>query len=453
MSEMKSEENGAGSLTLKENVIKGHTGLDSLPDCAVAVFEKLPKGGESFFKLLQPGERFRIPFWVSAQKYFAVAVNQSFLSYSFEEEVTMDDGIHTFTLMFHLKYKVANPQRVAELREQDPLRKLRNEIAHVIGRSCARRRWEMVKDRFRDLEVLVMESEKGRLRQYATALGLDISSIELDKRLPREALETKEAREKAEREQERLEIDRRLHDIKEQIERARAHELSLQDIEYKFRVRATELDKELELKGRENALHRAAQESEIGDVGHHYTKRGAELDEQLKLKEKEDAAQIAKLNRELREKQAEAAGTIYTGVASSINTPAEAVEAVESARHIHRILQAGNDASHAPAEIAGPAAAAGYLPAPGADTLAGLLSQAMTQIEQWGGTYAQKQALRSAIMHIVAEVQLDDHADKEALRQHGDKLAELGRTLELSPTQFRLLEKFRNYEQLRGYLK
>lgn len=364
----------------------------------------------------------------------------------------MDDGIHTFTLIFHLKYKAADPQRVAELREQDPLRKLRNEITQVIGRSCAQRRWEVVKDRFRDLEVLVMGNEKAKLRQYAATLGIEIISIELDKRLPAEAFETKEAREKAEKEEELLEIDQRLRDIKEQIERARAHELSLQDIEYKFKVRATELDKELELKGREEALHRVEQKHDIADVEHQYEKRGTELDKQLELTEREAVLQRARINQELRRKQAEAVGTIYTNVANNINNPSEAEDAVEVAGRIYRTLQADNGASGAPAEISA-AAPGGYLTASVGDSLSNLMSQTITQIEQWGCTFAQKQALRSAIMHIVAEVQLDDQADEKVLRQHADKLSELGRKLQLTLTQFRSLEQFWKYEQLPGYRK
>jgi hypothetical protein len=249
-----------------------------------------------------------------------------------------------------------------------------------------------------------------------------------------------------------LQIEQGLQDVKEQIEVMRAHARSLQDIEHKFRVRAAELDKQIELRDREDAVHRVGQEREIADVEHQYDKRGTELDKQIELKDKEDDAQRARLIRELREKQAEAVGTIYTNIASNIQTPSEAVEAIESQVHAQRILQADNGTSRSPSEIAAPVTG-GYLPASGGEGLSGLLSQAITQIEQWGCTYAQKQALRSSIMHIVAEVQLEDHADKDALRQHADKLAELAKSLRLPPPQYSFLKRFWDYEQLPGYRK
>mgnify|MGYP003577200721 CR=1 FL=1 len=159
MSNVTLEQNG--NLTLAQRAVVNHEGLDSLPGYVVVVFEKLDKGGAAFSRLINPGERFQksgFRFWDTSHKYFSVAVNKSVLNYSFEQPVTLDDEIHTFTLKFHLKYRAADPQLVAELREQDPLRKLRDEIALVVGRSCAQRKWEMVRDRFRELEVVVMNS-------------------------------------------------------------------------------------------------------------------------------------------------------------------------------------------------------------------------------------------------------------------------------------------------------
>src|SRR4051812_7841780 len=107
-----------GNLTLEEKLVVDHEGIDSLPGYTVVLFEKLDKGGAAFSRLLNPGERFQksgFRFWDKSNKYFSVAVNKSVLSYSFEEPITLDDEIHTFTLKFHLKYRASNPQLVAEL--------------------------------------------------------------------------------------------------------------------------------------------------------------------------------------------------------------------------------------------------------------------------------------------------------------------------------------------------
>jgi hypothetical protein len=448
MSDITSEQNSAGTLTFKENVIRQHSGLDALPGYVVAVFERLPKGGESFFKLVGSGERFRVPFWVSSQKYFAVAVNQSFLSYSFDEPVTMDDGIHKFTLIFLLKYRAADPQRVAELREHDPLGKLCREITQVVRRSCAQRRWEMVRDRFRELEVVVMNSEKARLRQYAATLGLEILSIELDKRLPDEVVEIPKARERAEAEKQKFEIEQEVKRTKEEISRAREHLRRLEDIEHQYSVREKELTEELKLKGTQDAIHKAERKRDIEEVKHQYDKRETELDKQLELDERVDRLDIAEQARKLRGYRTEAIGKALDNVGSGISTPGELLEGAQVAHQISTGMQPDGSPS-----ALSPGTPDKNLIGPGADSLSGLLSQAIIQIEQWSCTYAQKQALRSAIMHIVAEVQLDDHADEKALRQHADKLAELAKNLRLPPPQYSFLKRFWDYEQLPGYRK
>jgi hypothetical protein len=448
MRDSTSEQNGADNLTFKENVIRQHAGLDSLPGYVVAVFEKLPKGGESFFKLVSSGERFRVPFWVSSQKYFAVAVNQSFLSYSFEQPVTMDDGIHKFTLMFHLKYKVAEPQRVAELREQDPLGRLSREITQVVGRSCAQRRWEMVKDRFRDLEVVVMNGEKVRLRQYAATLGFEILSVELDKCLPDDVVKIPKARERAEAEKQMFEIEHEVKRTKEEISRAREHLRRLEDIEHQYSVREKELTEQLKLRGTQDAINKAERQHDIESAKHQYDIRETELDKKLELDERIDRLDMADQARKLRGYRTEAIGKALDNVGSGISTPGELLEGAQVAHQISMGLQPDGGPS-----ALSPGTPDKNLIGPGADSLSSLLGHAITQIEQWNCTFAQKQALRSAIMHIVAEVQLDDHASKEVLRQHADQLKELSKKLNLPPSQYSFLKRFWDYEQLPGYRK
>ncbi len=156
----------AGNLTYEEKVVRGHAGLDSLPGYVLAIFEKRAKGGAIFSRLIKPGEifpsGFRIPFLDWSQKYFSVAVNDSVLICEFTHLVYLDDGNDEFTLNFHLTYRVADFRRVAEIWEHDPLRRLRDEIGRVIARNCARRKAEMFRERFRELERIVIAGEHGR---------------------------------------------------------------------------------------------------------------------------------------------------------------------------------------------------------------------------------------------------------------------------------------------------
>lgn len=176
------------NLTLQQEVAVEHVGLDSLTGYVLVVFDKRDHGGPMFCRLVNSGEnfgsRFKIPFRDLSQKYFAIAVKDSLLSYSFDYSITLNDGSEELTLAFHLTYRVVDHRKVAERLDHDPLQQLRDEVIRVIGRNCAKRKAEMFRDRFKDLERLVIDSESPRLRPYATELGFKIISIDLDKPLP-----------------------------------------------------------------------------------------------------------------------------------------------------------------------------------------------------------------------------------------------------------------------------
>ncbi|HEY6803624.1 MAG TPA: hypothetical protein VI306_08600 [Pyrinomonadaceae bacterium] len=172
------------NLTYDKRVTIDHFGLDPLPNHVLVIFERTDRG-DIFNQVLNSGEgfrsRMRLPFGAGSQRYFAIGINDTVLSYAFEESIVLDDSGEEFTLKFHLKYRVTDYRKVAETRDMDPLRRLRDEVARVIGRNCAKRKAEMFRDRFRDLERIVIDSESAKLRPYATELGFKIISIDLDK--------------------------------------------------------------------------------------------------------------------------------------------------------------------------------------------------------------------------------------------------------------------------------
>ena len=172
------------NLTLAQQVAKEHLGLDALPGYILVVFERREQGGAVFSRLVSSGESFGSRFRIFREKYFAIAVNDSVLSYAFDHPIVLEDGSEEFTLKFHLTYRVADPRKVAEILQHDPLRQLREEVVRVIGRNCAKRKAEMFRNRFKDLERIVIDSESVRLRPYAAELGFRIVSIDLDKPLP-----------------------------------------------------------------------------------------------------------------------------------------------------------------------------------------------------------------------------------------------------------------------------
>jgi|GEM_PF-6985901 len=418
-----SAQRAAGNLTYEQKVVRGHDGLDSLPGHVLVVFEKRPKGGAIFSRLVRTGEvfpaGFRIPFldW-SSQKYFSVAVNNSVLNYSFERLVTLDDGSDEFKLKFDLKYMVADPQKVAEGWEHDPLRKLHDEIARVITKNCARRKAEMFRSRFRELERIVLAGESGGLRAYAAALGLKIISIDLDKPpLPdihRKVIQ--QAKEKP------WEI--RSHEIKEDVARAN---------ERVSRERERQREKET--------------------VDHKYDLQRLELRRQLELNGDLDEVHWEQQKRKLREIQTDAVGQALKNVGENINTAWDLREGAEVVREITGASQSSGPSSFATGLPS--AAAAGFLPESGEDGLNSLLAQGIREIDKLKCPFAHKQALRSTLLHLVAEALLDDRADETLLKQYADKLYALGRDSQppLNESQRLFLKKFVDVNELRSRLR
>ena len=412
---------GQTNLTHEQNVVKSHAGLDSLPGYVLVIFEKSAKGGAIFSRLVRSGERFppgfRIPFFDWAQKYFSVAVNDTVLSYTFDHLVTLDDGTEEFNLSFHLKYRVADARRVAEIWSQDPLRQLRDEAARVIARNCAKRKAEMLRTRFRELEKIVIDAESAHLSTHATTLGLKIISISLDAPLPDYRRKVIDQRNRAAAEKASSAIQHDVARTKQQASRAWAHEMSRENVEHKYDLQELDLRRRLELNSQLDEVHRNQQ------------------------------------NRRLREFQTEAVAQALTNVGANINTPADLLEGFEAARQISQGTQAdtaGSSSSGILAPGAEPLAIGS-----GEDRLSSLLAQELREVDRWKYTFAQQQALRSALLHIVAEALLDDHADEKVLKQYANKLSELSKSFQppLGRTQRLFLEKFLNVDKLKDTLR
>lgn len=411
----------AANLTHEQNVVKNHEGLDSLPGYVLVIFEKSAKGGAIFSRLVRSGERFppgfRIPFFDWAQKYFSVAVNDTVLSYTFDHPVTLDNRTEKFLLSFHLKYRVADARRVAEIWAQDPLRQLRDEAGRLIARNFAKRKAETIKTRFRELEKIVIDDESAHLSTHATSLGLKIISISLDAPLPDYWEEVLDQRDRAAAALDSFVNQHKVDRTKQDISRARAHEINKENVEHKSVLQELDLRRRLDLNSQVDEDHRNQQA------------------------------------RRLREFQTEAIAQALTNVGANINTPADLLEGFDAARQISSGLQA---------DTAGSASSGTLPPRPellsigsGEDRLSGLLAQGIREVDRWNYTFAQRQALRSALLHIVAEALLDDRADDKVLKQYANQLSELGKGFQppLGRTQRLFLEKFLNFDELKDTLR
>ena len=435
-------------LSEQQNLLKKHDGLDALPGYVVVVFEKLERGGARFAKIVNSDERFRrfFPFWTSPQKYFAIAVNQSVLRYTFASPVTLDDAIHQFTLIFNLTYRAVDARVLAGLHAQDPLNQLRKMIIEAISRSCKPRRWDMVKERFRELERLVLDSERGKIIQYAETLGIQIISLQLDKQLRDDDIKTDRKQYEAEDRKRGLRIE---HGVKlTEHELSKAKELEFAKNTAYVDKKRFELENEVS-KTKEDVRREREHENQFGDQDHEYKLRSLKLKNELDLQDDVDALHRRDQSRKLNEVKNKAIGDTFTNVAGGITTPDGMLEAFGAVQQMNRALE--DNGSSATAGLP----SAGRLGLPSKEeTLTSLLISDLVEITRWNYPDAKQRALRSAILHIIAEALLDDQADDAVLQQFVEKLNELASNLHpsLSQTQFHLIDRYRDTESLRRSL-
>ena len=157
--------------------------------------------------------------------------------------------------------------------------------------------------------------------------------------------------------------------------------------------------------------------------------------------------------RALRRAVIEGSDTAIRRVGSNIDTP----DALREGARVIRELISGElspDSNH-PSQTdpgvprIGHVAAA--LPTGAEQQWIGWLTQALTEINQWGYPLEQRRRLSSAILYLIAELLRDDNAEEERLKAYADDIFTIAHDLRptLSHEQNRLIMFFKNYEQLR----
>ncbi len=186
------------NLTMLQKVIRPCAGLDPLEGYVLVVYEQLGESGAEFRGILRPGTRFQermaeLARWLGLhppQSYFAIAVNLApELRFTLNEHFTLDDQIHSFDVGFDLAYCVTEPEAIATARYEDPLRQLRDEIIHIIGRLIAQSQRDEIRRHFRDLEQNMVDRAWYELYGYAANLGFGLKAIALRARLLEKEIE------------------------------------------------------------------------------------------------------------------------------------------------------------------------------------------------------------------------------------------------------------------------
>jgi hypothetical protein len=184
------------------------------------------------------------------------------------------------------------------------------------------------------------------------------------------------------------------------------------------------------------------------DIDQQYELHAKELAKKIDLRNQVDEVHRDEQNRKLREIQTDAVGQALINVGAGINTPEAFRQGYEVAREITMGIHSDNRAASSFTPLPSKPELIGI--GSGEDRLSSLLSLGLREVERWNCTFAQKQALRSNLLHIVAEALLDDHADEKILKQYANKLSELGKGFQppMTSNQRLFLDRFLDVDEL-----
>jgi hypothetical protein len=413
------------NLTFEQNVIKDHA-VEPLAGHSLIVFERVGESGEAVRFELEPGEtlpKTRIPLFRrlggrSDPNYFAFAINRApKLSYTFSDPFRMDDHGHEFSLVFVLTYSVANGATIATLRAQDPLRRLRDMISKTIGREFKQKAWRDVCHRFRELEAQILVATLAMLTDFAADYGLRIDALTLDSSLPEViANEVKQ--------DDSVEVTKAAIQREEEVAQKRLTEgAATQDVKRGIDDRVLDYEHRRQLK-----------------ILLQQTERGGHEDEIARMMSR----------REVTQAQGEAIKTILRNLSNGINTPSELNDAAAAVLQILQMLPVLQGSADAPFKTQLGVTIRAQLP--GSGGLAETLNSMMIQTEQLSCSTAERNDLRSSILHLIAELLLADAADGDLLRRHSKRIKELAAQIKPAIDQFRYLIEVATYENLRYQL-
>lgn len=383
--------------TFAEGLVKLHP-PEPLEGHEVVVFERVGEAGERFRIILVPGmplKRRRLGPIRSHRRSFALAVDASpDLHVHVRERVVMDDDeAHQVDLVFDLYYFVADARLLAVHRSRDPLGMLCARARQVIGRDVAQLQWTDVVYAFATCAQEVLRNRLPELQRFAAAYGIALKAVEVGRLLPDDATDP-------------------------------------------ARKTAAELDQI----SRQERVNLARMESarRIQDTANLHVLGSADMD---------SAARDARLAERIR-------AAVADGQVHAIGEMARQVSTPEEYRKLFRgsIHPADTDPPPDAPTLPGPAEPAA-LAAPGGGLLP-LLAEVVFATQNVGNSTLRIE-LRSALLHLAAEVLLGDRGDATARRRHAHRAGELLASLdpELPPQELDLLRALADPEHIAKALR
>ncbi|CAM2064774.1 hypothetical protein SCOR_05335 [Sulfidibacter corallicola] len=421
------------NLTQTHMVVKDTQHLKPVPDHDLVVYKI--DGGARIYQATQPaGEAFKLKIWESTRSFKGYAVNKD-PNLRFEEEtrVNMTDGIHWFTLLLVVEYRVINSRQLVEKLASDPLERLRKEVLSVVAGGAAHLAWDDIKTESRRFHDLVRDSQTvdsghmytkfDMLQNYSAELGFRLNAIHLGRRIPPDFLlnEKKRFESKTEEAIKELETEVAINDL----ERQDRIDLKKHELEMRGLKRDEEENRE---------KHRISIDGQEDRSAINAWRRGEKLKDEFAEDARIGVDRAVESIDNFRDLE-NAAGTM-TRIGNSFVAPSSPGPAL---------------ASGGESELRALTAAAEDAIQPGSVGIAGkLLLQGFSNIQSLSGD---RRAFLAAFLHTVAETMLQEDADEAALQTYARQLGRhvgTARTV-LERDQIEFFQKIVDREAMREY--
>jgi hypothetical protein len=401
------------NLSFDERLIREHT-PEPLEGHTVVVLEQVGQQGERLHSVIPPGGKPPRPgllaWMLGTKRFFAFAVEASPERHlAFPEHVVMADHVHEFDLLFDLHYHASDPSAVAANRNKDPLARIRRKAAEIVRREVSRLEWGEVWSGFQGAGERIVAVCIPELRTFAAPYGISINALYLTERMPEGA--TRVSR----------------HELENQQTAAIAESDARRDVSITGSQEAVAI-------AQSDSAHRIEQ----NDL--------ANILERAALKR---AAHAATGTTRLQDEFVSAMAGAIQRVAGQLTTPEQFEELLGMKQTVLRAL--GNGASADAAAIPEGTAGGlfgngGQVALPGGGTATAALP-ATTSTGRLGGLLAevaaatqkvknrnQRLALSSALLHLVADVLVDESGTAAAGSEHAERAASLIDVLAPAPS-------------------
>lgn len=418
------------NLTLEQRVLKPHVGVKPVEGHTVVVMEKLDGTGEEFRFALKPGETaptegfdlFQRLLGRRNDRYFSYAVTDlANLRMTFSIDATLRSRIDTIALRITFGYHVSDPTALVIRRNDDPVSKVKEEIAGLLRAEFALHERDNVLLDFEGTARDVISTTRPAIREFATTFGIGVDFVTLDHTPSPEELE-------------RLRQIRKAKDDKEAAEREADVKVTSINAGTKIGTAQANSEQTIALLKTQHAAALQAKEQELAIAN----RMNAQIVARF---QRVDVLANALVN-------AGAEGIRLAG--ASIQNPndlARAIGALRAALAEMSPLTLG-DAG----EAALPSGSMPKLLTGAARGPASVVAEMLDETMELGLGLAERLRLQSAILHLIAELMLQREAANDVIDAYVERIGAIrGKFTELE--QLDLLEKYTDVQGMARRLR